>query len=149
MFSLIFFLPRLFRCDGDGEPSYPRRPDRSAREDERPARLLHHQVGHRVSVIRFSSLRLICLNLGASFFSYAISFIGLVHNTFLSTAMYMSWLSQHWQWFMCPFLCLNSFLRKILNDSANSPVMSEKVMSFVLRDSMNCLRLSCVVFDWR
>lgn len=50
---------------------------------------------------------------------------------------------------MYPFLRLNSFLRKILNDSANSPVMSEKVMSFVSRDSMNCLRLSCVVFDWR
>ncbi len=47
------------------------------------------------------------------------------------------------------YMRLNSFLRKILNDSANSPVMSEKVMSFVLRDSMNCLRLSCVVFDWR
>ena len=47
MFSLIFFLPRLFRCDGDGEPSYPRRPDRSAREDEHPAHQLHHQVGHR------------------------------------------------------------------------------------------------------
>lgn len=51
--------------------------------------------------------------------------------------------------FMYPFLRLNSFLRKILNDSANSPVMSEKVMSFVSRDSMNCLRLSCVIFDWR
>lgn len=47
MFSLIFFLPRLSRCDGDGEPSYPHRPDRSAREDEHPARQLHHQVGHR------------------------------------------------------------------------------------------------------
>ena len=47
MFSLIFFLPRLFRCDGDGEPSYPRRPDRSAGEDEHPAHQLHHQVGHR------------------------------------------------------------------------------------------------------
>lgn len=149
MFSLIFFLPRLFRCDGDGEPSYPRRPDRSTREDEHPTRQLHHQVGIGIYVIRFCSLRLICFNLGASFFSYAISFIGLGHNTFLSTAIYMSRLSQHRQWFMCPFLRLNSFLRKILNDSANSPVMSEKVMPFVSRDSMNCLRLSCVVFDWR
>ena len=27
--------------------------------------------------------------------------------------------------------------------------MSEKAMSFISRDSTNCLRLSCVVFDWR
>lgn len=46
--------------------------------------------GIGISVIRFSSLRLICFNLGASFFSYAVSFIGLGHNTFLSTAIYMS-----------------------------------------------------------
>ena len=30
--------------------------------------------GIGISVIRFSSLRLICFNLGASFFSYAVSF---------------------------------------------------------------------------
>ena len=53
--------------------------------------------GIGISVIRFSSLRLICFNLGASFFSYAVSFIGLGHNTFLSTAIYMSRLGQHTQ----------------------------------------------------
>lgn len=39
--------------------------------------------GIGISVIRFSSLRLTCLNSGASFFSYAISFIGLAHKYFL------------------------------------------------------------------
>ena len=37
------------------------------------------RLGIGISVIRFSSLRLICFNLGASFFSYAVSFIGLGH----------------------------------------------------------------------
>ena len=92
--------------------------------------------GIGIYVIRFCSLRLICFNLGASFFSYAISFIGLGHNTFLSTAIYMSRLGQHKQWFMCPFLRLNSFLRKILNDSANSPVIYEKVAEFDRNDSL-------------
>ena len=43
--------------------------------------------GSGVSIIRFSSLRLICLSLGASFFSYATSSIGLARNTSRSTAM--------------------------------------------------------------
>ena len=38
--------------------------------------------GSGVSIIRFSSLRLICLSLGASFLSYATSPIGLARNTF-------------------------------------------------------------------
>ena len=42
----------------------------------RASSIIRSDIG--ASVIRFSSLRLICLNLGASFFSYAISFIGLV-----------------------------------------------------------------------
>lgn len=149
MFSLIFFLPRLSDVTVMESPRIHvgQTGQRGRMNTLRTSSIIRSGIG--ISVIRFSSLRLICFNLGASFFSYAVSFIGLGHNTFLSTAIYMSRLGQHTQWFMCPFLRLNSFLRKILNDSANSPVMSEKVMSFVLRDSMNCLRLSCVVFDWR
>ena len=57
-------------------------------EDERPARQLSIFGGGRgVSIIRFSSLRLICLSLGASFLSYATSSIGLARNTSRSTAM--------------------------------------------------------------
>ena len=56
-------------------------------EDERPACQLHHRVGQRGSIIRFSSLRLICLSLGVSFLSYATSSIGLALSISRSTAM--------------------------------------------------------------
>ena len=43
--------------------------------------------GSGVSIIRFSSLRLICLSLGVSFLSYATSSIGLPLSISRSTAM--------------------------------------------------------------